>query len=72
MSRRSETENRNIEEERRREAAQVFRSRHHVSHEDTISVSLGGNEDFEDVSNETGRVESPSTVLVGSYGLPHP
>ena len=31
----------------RRDAAQVFRSRHHISHEDTICVN---NEEFEEIN----------------------
>lgn len=57
-----------VDEERRREAAQVFRSRHHVSHEDTISVNLPPPTEFEDVSQEIGRVETPSLVRTTSSG----
>ncbi len=50
-----------VESQRRRDAAQVFRQRHHISQEDTLSMNSGS---FEDLSRIAGRAESPARVQV--------
>ncbi len=41
----------------RRDAAEVFRARHHISQEDTMSLGS-----MEDISRAVGRVEQPASV----------
>ena len=54
-----------IEDQRRREAANVFRNRHHISQEDNLSVQGS----MEDISGIVGRVEAPAVVRNNSvYG----
>ena len=48
-----------IQQQRRDEAAQVFRTRRHISQEDTLSLGS-----MEDISNAVGRVESPAQVRI--------
>ena len=52
------------EDQRRRDAATVFRSRHHISQDDSLSV--GGS--IEDISGAVGRVELPASVGVSITG----
>ena len=56
--------------QQRRDAAAVFRSRHHISHEDTICVggpggtgSVGGDDEFEDLTRELGGIEERPAVV---------
>ena len=50
------------EDQRRRDAATVFRNRHHISQDDSLSVDGS----MEDISGAVGRVELPARVSLNS------
>ena len=48
-----------VRDRERQAAAQVFRARHHISQEDTMSLGS-----MEDITRAVGRVEQPASVRI--------
>jgi hypothetical protein len=51
-----------VQEQRRQDAATVFRQRRHISQDDTLSMAQAHS--FEDLGNSLPRVERPSNITI--------